>query len=215
MTGSPTKIYVPYISDEEIVIESLRVSLSKACGYMPIRDLSLVLDPEKNFQGSVKIDSHEAHIWTEIQPLQSSVVCLKVIELKCLDGRKIKPMIILKLTGQRDIQHTSFGLDSLTWTFNQEFQFLVKNDFTDKLIFDLVNLNECKKRVSEEEDPKSLDELLASVVKDSEEKVASVGHAVIRLNDQKENAGDKYMELDLGNHSLAIIFNLHCPTKLK
>ena len=208
LTGSPSKIYVPYNSDEEIIIESLRTSLSKACRFKNIRELSLVLDLRKHYQGPVNVESNEAHIWTEIQPLQSSIVCLKVIEIKCLDGRKIKPLIILRLTGQSDIQHTSFGLDSLTWTFNQEFQFLIKNDFTDKLIFDLVNLNECKKKVSEE-DPKSLDDFLASVV--TEENVGSVGHAIIRLNDQKANEGDKYMELDLGNYSLTIIFNLHCP----
>ena len=199
------------------------MSLSRACRFKSINDFSLVLDLEKHYQGPVKIQSCEAHIWTEVQSLQSSVVSLKIIQVKCLDNvAKIEPLIILRLTGQNDINHTSFGLDSFTWMFNEEFQFLVKNDFTDKIILDLIDLKECKKKVKQD-DPKSIEDFLAAVVNQeladetssykSSDRHGKIGQAVIRLNDQNVNEGDKYMELDFGNHLLMVIFNLHCPIK--
>ena len=204
---SPIEIVLPYNGTEEITIESLKPSLNKKCQLRSKPDFSLALNLNKRYQGEVCINGAYAQVMTEIHPLHTSVLVLKIVEIQCQEeAKKIEPLLILRLTGQDHIQHTNFGLESNTWTFDEEFAFLIENEFSDKLIIDLVNCKDYRGKIKQD-DLNAVEVFAASVANEDTSK--RLGRRVLRVIDQDFNKRDKYMELDIGNHhKLKIVINL-------
>ena len=214
LTSTPMEIILPLKGySEEITIESLKLSLSKNCHLKSKHDFSLALNLNKRYQGEVKINGSLAQVSTEIHPLRTSILVVKIIEVQCCNQDqklKIEPLVILQLTGQdHHIQHTQFGLESTTWTFDEEFAFLIGNDFTDKLILELVDCRDQRGKIKQD-DLNAVEVFVASMANEDDSKI--LGRTVLRIIDLDADNKDKYMELSIGSsHTLKVVLNLYNP----